>query len=232
VEGLRLNGVEADSLAYRVDWDGRVPRIVVELDRFDPLHRTLAMKRTHDRLAGQYDVFHFHFGSSFFGSGAPYGESGWLARFLARRDVPGLKARGKTVVFHFHGCEVRNRAHMLATHARAACTECRPFCAPDRQRALLADASRHADRVFFSTKDLAESVPGGIELPLAIETARWEEAARAHPLSSPGTRDGVRAPVVIAHAPTNRFIKGTSHVEAAFERLRSEFPLLELKLIE
>jgi len=231
-EGLRAHGVDADSLAYRVDWDGRVPRLVVELDRLDAVRRVLTMHRTLSRYEDAYDVFHFHFGSSFFGSGAPYGESGWLARFLARRDVPGLKARGKTVVFHFHGCEVRNRAHMLATHARAACTECRPFCAPDRQRALLADAAKHADRVFFSTRDLAESVPNGIELPLAIETARWEDAARAHPLPAPLTRDGVRGPVVIAHAPTNRFIKGTSHVEAAFERLRSEFPLLELKLIE
>ena len=231
-EGLRANGVTADSLAYRVDWDGRVPRIVVELDRLDPLRRVLAMERTRRRFEDAYDVFHFHFGSSFFGAGAPYGESGWLARLLARRDVPGLKARGKTVVFHFHGCEVRNRAYMLKAHALSACTECRPFCAPDRQRALLADASRHADRVFFSTKDLAESVPNGIELPLAIEAARWEEAARAHPLPSPETRDGVNGPVVLAHAPTNRWIKGTRHVEDAVERLRAEFPQLELRLIE
>jgi glycosyltransferase involved in cell wall biosynthesis len=231
-EGLRANGVAADSLAYRVDWDGRVPRIVVELDRLDPLSRFLAMRGTRRRLEDEYDVFHFHFGSSFFGSGAPYDKSGWLARLLARRDVPGLKGRGKTIVFHFHGCEVRNRAHMLEAHARAACTECQPFCAPDRQRALLADAAKYADRVFFSTKDLAESVPNGIELPLAIETARWEEAGRAHPLPAIAERDGVRGPVVIAHAPTNRWIKGTSHVEAAFERLQREFPQLELRLIE
>jgi len=231
-EGLRAHGVLADSLAYRVDWDGRVPRIVVDLDRLDPVSRVGAMLATRRRLESQYDVFHFHFGSSFFGSGAPYGGSGLLARLLARRDVPALKKAGKTVVYHFHGCEVRNRTHMLAHHARAACTECLPFCDPGRQKALLADASRHADRVFFSTRDLAESVPNGRELPLAIESARWEEAARAHPLPDPSRRDGVDGPVVIAHAPTSRWIKGTRHVEAAFERLRGEFPLLELRLIE
>ena len=231
-DGLRACGVEADSLAYRVDWDGRVPRLVVDLDRLDPVSRVRAMLETRGRFASRYDVFHFHFGSSFFGSGAPYGESGWLARFLARRDVPGLKARGKTVVFHFHGCEVRNRAHMLLAHARSTCTECRPFCAPDRQRRLLEDAARFAHRVFFSTRDLAESVPGGIELPLAIDAARWEEAARAHPLEALETRDGVRGPVVLAHAPTNRWIKGTRHVEDAYELLRKEFPQLELRMIE
>jgi glycosyltransferase involved in cell wall biosynthesis len=231
-DGLRAHGVTADSLAYRVDWDGRVPRIVVELDRLDPVRRLLAMERTRRCLADDYDVFHFHFGSSFFGSGAPYGGSGLLAKLLARRDVPGLKARGKTVVYHFHGCEVRNRAHMTARHARAACTECRPFCDPARQRKLLADAARDADRVFFSTRDLAESVPNGVLLPLAIDAARWEEAARAHPVADAATRDGVRGPVVIAHAPTNRWIKGTRHVEEAFARLKAEFPKLELNLVE
>jgi glycosyltransferase involved in cell wall biosynthesis len=231
-DGLRAHGAIADSLAYRVDWDGRRPRLVVELDRLDPLSRVFAMARTRRRLEDEYDVFHFHFGSSFFGSGAPYGGSGLLARLLARRDVAGLKARGKTVVFHFHGCEVRNRAHMMAQHERAACTECKPFCDPARQRKLLADAARDADRVFFSTKDLAESVPNGIALPLAIDAARWEEAARALPLPEASERDGVRGPVVIAHAPTNRWIKGTRHVEAAVERLRPEFPQLELRLIE
>jgi glycosyltransferase involved in cell wall biosynthesis len=231
-DGLRAAGAEADSLAYRVDWDGRRPRLIVDLDGFNPIRRTLEMFRTRSRLAPAYDVFHFHFGSSFFGSGAPYAGSGGLARLLARKDVPGLKARGKTVVFHFHGCEVRNRALMLARHERAACTECRPFCDPERQRILLADAARHADRVFFSTKDLAESVPNGIELPLAIDAARWEEAARAFPLPAEPWRDGVHGPVVIAHAPTNRWIKGTRHIEAAVETLQAEFPLLELRLID
>src|SRR5207247_8068646 len=45
-------------------------------------------------------------------------------------------------------------------------------------------------------------------------------------------RDGVRGPVVIAHAPTHRLIKGTRHVEAAVERLRAEFPRVELRMID
>jgi hypothetical protein len=147
-------------------------------------------------------------------------------------DVPLLKAMGKTVVFHFHGCEVRDRELMRSRHALAACTECDPFCDPPRQKKLLAFAARHADRVYYSTKDLAESVPGGVELPLAIEAERWEEAGRAAALPDPDRRDGVNGPVVVVHTQTTHpLIKGTRHVEAAMELLRREFPRLEYRLL-
>ena len=42
----------------------------------------------------------------------------------------------------------------------------------------------------------------------------------------------MRGPVVIAHAPTNRLIKGTHHVVAAVERLRQELPRVELRTID
>ena len=44
----------------------------------------------------RYDVFHFYFGNTLF----PY----------PYPDLPLLRALGKKIVFHFCGCEVRNRA--------------------------------------------------------------------------------------------------------------------------
>ena len=211
-------GCDARSFSYQVAWDGRVSDIVVDLGAHaNDLGKGVAMAGAFTRWAGFFDVFHLHFGTS----------------FLPRRlDLPLLRAMGKTVVFHFHGCEVRNRAHMLATHRLATCTECDPFCRPIHQRWLRDRTARHADHAFFSTLDLAESVPDAEHLPLAIETERWVEAAARHPLPDPERRDGVRGPVVIAHAPTNRLIKGTRHVEAAVERLKTEFPLVELRMID
>jgi glycosyltransferase involved in cell wall biosynthesis len=215
---LREWGCDARSLSYRVDWDGRVSDVVVDLDRQGGmLARGAAMLRTFARLGPKFDVFHFHFGTSF------------LPRLA---DVAPLKTMGKKIVFHFHGCEVRNRNHMLKNHRLATCTECDPFCRPRHQRWLLDRAARLADQVFYSTLDLAESVPGASHLPLAIESERWIEAGRAHPLPEPDHRDGVHGPVVVGHAPTNRLIKGTPHVLAAIETLKSEFPRLELRTIE
>jgi len=225
--GLNALGCEAHSLAYRVDWDGRRPDFIVELDSMrGPLARMSAMLGAFARWAPHFDLFHFHFGTSFFGS------TYHRASFPGLADVPALKAMGKRVVFHFHGCEVRNRERMLGAHRLATCTECDPFCIPENQRWLLTRATRLADRVFFSTLDLAESVPDGVHLPLAIDAARWEAASAAAPLPDRARRNGVDGPVVIAHAPTHRLIKGTRHVEAAVDLLRREFPRLELNLIE
>jgi len=215
---LREWGCDARALSYRVDWDARVSDLVVDLDRHSSaVAKGAAMLSTFARWARYFDVFHLHFGTS----------------FLPRQfDVPLLKRMGKVVVFHFHGCEVRNRAHMLTHHRLATCTECDPFCRPAHQRWLLERAARYADRVFYSTLDLAESVPNSSHLPLAIETARWEEAARLAPLPDFGRRDGVHGPVVVAHAPTNRLIKGTRHVVDAVGRLALELPRIELRMIE
>jgi hypothetical protein len=215
---LREQGCDARAFSYRVDWDGRVSDIVVDLDaRRGLARRGMAMAGAFARWSRRFDVFHLHFGTSF------------LPRLL---DVPWLRAQNRLVVFHFHGCEIRDRAHMLRTHALSTCTDCDPFCRPRHQRWLRDRARAWADRIFYSTLDLAESVPGGEHLPLAIETRRWTEAAALNPLPDFDRRDGVRGPVVVGHAPTNRLIKGTRHVYAAVEGLRREFPRLELRLIE
>jgi len=215
---LRTAGVEADAFAYKVAWDGRVPDVVVDLDaRSNLIAKGAAMAGAFAAHARHYDVFHFHFGTSF------------LPRQI---DLPLLKAMGKLIVFHFHGCEIRSRAHMLATHRYSTCTECDPFCRPPHQDWLRAQADRYADIIFYSTLDLAESVPGGVQLPLAIECDRWEQAGRDHPLPGADRRDGMHGPVVVAHAPTNRLIKGTRHIEAAVDALRGQLPRLELRMIE
>jgi hypothetical protein len=217
-QALRAVGCDARAFSYEIAWDGRRSDIVVDLSRHaNDLGRGLAMTGAFMRWGTWFDVFHLHFGTS----------------FLPRRlDVPLLKAIGKKVVFHFHGCEVRHRAHMLATHRLSTCTECDPFCRPDHQAKILAGAARLADLVLYSTLDLAESAPGAANLALAIDAARWEAAAFAHPLPDPARRDGVNGPVVIAHAPTNPLIKGTRHVVDAVERLRAEFPRVELRVID
>ena len=226
---LRALGVEADALGYRIDWDGRQPDLVVEIDR----HRTgagklMAMAGAFARWASHYDLFHFHFGTSFFYV-APREQP---QSIRGHWDLPLLKAMGKRIAFHFHGCEIRNREHMLAQHALATCTECDPFCRPWHQRWLREQAERYADLVFFSTLDLAESVPNGTHLPLAMDVARWSHAAEENPLFDPYRRDGVHGPVVIAHAPTNRLIKGTRHVEKAVATLKAEGLKVELRLID
>ncbi|MEO5989505.1 MAG: hypothetical protein ABIU54_12280 [Candidatus Eisenbacteria bacterium] len=203
---LRDIGVEAWSLATNPTF---AQYAVDEMQSFDdlgalPRYRGYAGNLL--RHAGKWDVFHFHFGRTLIPPHNP--------------DAPLYHLLGKKVVYHYHGCDVRNRAHMLATHARSTCTECNPFCLPKRQKRILSEAQHHADAELVSTPDLLESARNAQHLPVAA----WLGDYAMAPVRE--------APRLVLHAPTNRLIKGTRFVEAAFEQLRPRFPGVEFLTVE
>src|SRR5262249_17928867 len=134
--------------------------------------------------------------------------------------LPLYRALGKKLVFHYHGCDVRNRAHMLATHARATCTECDPFCIPKRQERILREARQHAHAELASTPDPLESVPRARQ----VHVAAWLPDYVPQPFRA--------TPKLVLHAPTNRLIKGTKYVAAAFAQLQPRYPGVEFRIVE
>jgi glycosyltransferase involved in cell wall biosynthesis len=158
------------------------------------------------RHAGRYDVYHFHFGRTLVPPHNP--------------DLPLYRRLGGRVVFHYHGCDVRNRAHMMAAHRYATCTECDPFCIPPRQRVILESARRHADAELVSTPDLLESAPRARHLPVAVDLDLY------------APRPARERPALVVHAPTNRLIKGTRYVEAAYDAIRDRHPGVRFVTVE
>jgi glycosyltransferase involved in cell wall biosynthesis len=203
---LRGLGVEAHSLAYNPGFPQYTPDEFRPYDGMAPLPRYLGYLKTTLAHAGRWDVYHFHFGRTLVPPHNP--------------DLPLYGALGASVVFHFHGCDVRNRAMMRAHHARATCTECDPFCVPARQKQVIAASRRHGDATLVSTPDLLESVTHARHLPVAA-------CLEDYPF-----RPASRAPVRVLHAPTNRLIKGTPYVERAYEALRPRFPGIEFRTVE
>lgn len=204
---LRGRGVEAHSLAYNPGFPQYRPDEFQPYDTMPVVPRYLGYLSSLLRHAGRYDVYHFHFGRTLIPPHNP--------------DLPLYHALGGRVVFHHHGCDIRDRGRMLAAHPRsAACAECDPFCIPARQRKNLAAAGRHADAELVSTPDLLESAPRATHLPVAADLADYP------------MRPFRRAPRRVVHAPTNRLIKGTRYVEAAYERLRPRFPGVEFLTLE
>lgn len=204
--GLRAIGVEAHSLAYNPGFPQYQPDEMRPYDAEPLVKRYAGYLKSLVRHAGRYDVYHFHFGRTLV---PPH-----------NFDLPLYKALGKRVVFHYHGCDVRDRYHMWATHARAACTECAPFCNPPRQKAILASAERWVDAELVSTPDLLESATRATHFPVAADLSLYPVA----PPSGP--------PRLVLHAPTNRLIKGTRHVERAYEGVRKYFPGVEFLTVE
>jgi len=203
---LRGLGVEARSLAYNSGFPQYASDEMRPYDAMPPLRRYAGYLASAARHLGRWDVYHFHFGRTLVPPHNP--------------DLPLVKAMGGRVVFHYHGCDIRNRAHMLATHARATCTECDPFCIPARQQRVLASARRFADAQLVSTPDLLESVPEAEHVPVAAELSDY-------PCAPPRG-----APRLVVHAPTNRLIKGTRYVEQAFEALEPRFPDVRFVIAE
>lgn len=203
---LRGLGVEARSLAYNPGFPQYRSDEMRPYDAMPPLRRYAGYLASAARHLGRWDVYHFHFGRTLVPPHNP--------------DLPLVKSLGGRVVFHYHGCDIRDRARMLATHARATCTECDPFCHPARQKRILASARRWADAELVSTPDLLESAPAAQHLPVAAELSDY-------PCVPPRG-----APKLVVHAPTNRLIKGTRYVERAFEALRPRFPAVRFVIAE
>ena len=203
---LRDLGVEAWSLATNPTFAQYRPDEHPPLDTLTPIPRYLGYAGLVARHLGRHDVFHFHFGRTLI---PPHN---W--------DLPLHRGLGKKVLFHYHGCDVRNRAHMLATHTHSTCSECDPFCIPSRQKRILASAASFADAEVVSTPDLLESATRASHLPVAIDLADY-------PCAPP-----MREPRLVVHAPTNRLIKGTRYVEQAFAELQPRFPNVRFEVVE
>jgi glycosyltransferase involved in cell wall biosynthesis len=158
------------------------------------------------RAIERYDVFHFNFGQTLM-----------QVRQLGRvaDELPLLRRLGKTVIVTFQGCDVRPFANC---HCR------NPVCAAQTgYRQPAADrAQRYADRVLYLNPDLGRWLPGGRFVPYASFDPRSVEPV------PPAERDEL----VVLHAPTDRAVKGSRHVEEAVATLRAEGVPVRLELVE
>lgn len=158
------------------------------------------------RALREYDVFHFNFGLTFLGV---------RQLGLVLDELALVKRAGKTVLMTYQGCDVRPKASCPCRHPE--CFAGDRYRRPAAQRAL-----RHADRVFFLNPDLRHWLPGATFVPYASVDPR-----RIQPEPLPD-----RDELVVAHAPSDRQVKGTRHVEEALAELQREGLPARLDLIE
>ena len=130
----------------------------------------------------------------------------------ASADIETMLGKGINVSLLFHGSDIR----LPSRHAKRE--RWSPFTPGDELTDRLEpQARRHAELVeslqlpvFVSTVDLLDDVPNAQWLPVAIDPAPWQQAAR--PLFS-GEKP------VVAHVPSNAKLKGTEEIDAVLTRL-------------
>jgi glycosyltransferase involved in cell wall biosynthesis len=117
-------------------------------------------------------------------------------------ELAWLSRRGKTILFTYQGSDIRGGGGVREKAAH---------------RAL-----RYGDRVFYQNPDLRQWLPRASFLPYAAV-----DPAAIGPESLPEGEE-----LIVAHAPTDRVIKGTQHVIDAVDALRDEGVAIRLDLVE
>jgi glycosyltransferase involved in cell wall biosynthesis len=117
-------------------------------------------------------------------------------------ELAWLSRRRKTILFTYQGSDIRGGGGVREKAAH---------------RAL-----RYGDRVFYQNPDLRQWLPHASFLPYAAV-----DPAAIRPESLPGGEE-----LIVAHAPTDRVIKGTQHVIDAVDALRDEGVAIRLDLVE
>jgi glycosyltransferase involved in cell wall biosynthesis len=202
-------GFEADSIEYIAHSYGFGADRTLNLKRTDsPLKQLAAVGGFTLEAVRHYDIFHFYFGNTLFPYPFP--------------DLYLLRALGKQIVFHFCGCDIRNRAVTLRKYSLSGCTECVSLVCLDKHYPPLPKGSL----TLVSTPDIMEFAPGAALVPGPVDLEHWTPRA---PRTEPPSADH---PVRILHAPSDREIKGTSHLLDAVERLKAAGYPVELMLLE
>ena len=132
------------------------------------------------------------------------------------RDLASLAAHGKGIVVTFQGDDVRPSAGHPADVVVDRGQD-------ERKRSLVRLFDRHAHAMYAVNPDLLRHLPA---------RASFLPYANVDPQRVVFSSIGDHAGIIIAHAPTNRHVKGTADVVMAVHALQSEGHRVELDLIE
>lgn len=130
-------------------------------------------------------------------------------------EISLLTARGVRGALMFHGSDIRSPSVHAAENAWS------PFVdSTGPTRALADSAAKNAElaaasglSTFVSTPDLLRWLPGATWCPVVVDVDRWASAEVERTRAS--------RPVV-AHAPSERWLKGTNLIEPMLRRLSDE----------
>lgn len=207
---LRKCGIKADAVVFQKPYMYDFP-----YEKYYPIQRNklsgfLKSIPITLKLIFQYDIFFFIFGQSF---------------FPRNLDIYLLKLLRKKVVVFFCGCDIRCREEVLkGNRTFSICQECENICDTKAKRKLANFWEKYADLIFSDPEQSQLLKKAYHHTILCLDLDYWR------PFQSNITRESNR--ILIAHAPTDRKLKGTKYIIEAINRLQNERYSIELVLLE
>ena len=160
-------------------------------------------------VMGRYDVIHYHF-----------------ATLLTNNELELalLKRMGKVIVFHFRGCDLRQRSVNNKTNPELnCCQECdypEGSCENRVQSFRISLAKKYADLLFVTTPDLLDFLPEAEQMPFiapyGIDLGKVE--------ATPKNKGVFR----VVTSSNHDSVDGTEYIRKAVKRLQEEGRAIEL----
>ncbi|SDY16728.1 Glycosyltransferase involved in cell wall bisynthesis [Evansella caseinilytica] len=207
-KALRSLGAEATSCSFSsADPYSYLADVRLRLNEYPAEQRKILLQTYFKKAAATYDVFHYHFGKTFFSDAS---------------DLKILKESGKKLIVHHRGSEVRKlsvaRKNNPYVKVKTKWTE-------EKIAKQLKRLSTYVDYAIVCDHELKPYIEPYYKkiyvVPRVIDRNKYI-SAYPQPVGNP----------VVVHAPTHNEIKGTAHVLAAVERLKKEGWTFQFKLIE
>jgi glycosyltransferase involved in cell wall biosynthesis len=208
---LRDIGVDATSCHFRERSILQQPDQCLHLERLSGAERKKQREEFLAEAIEQYDVFHFHFGETF---------------FKDRSDLAILKNHGKKLVVQHRGSDVR----MFSVASSFG----NPFVRVKGGR------RREENKIRHKLEELSEYIDHAVVADYELYPYIEKYYKYVHVLRQFITLDKFipvypskdsESPLII-HAPTNPYLKGTEYVLEAVERLRRNNIQFDFQLVE
>lgn len=209
---LRDQGIQSEFFALNTDL---VDKLILGYDyhipyHIDPFKRRLLEVYYLWKILAKYDVIHFHF-NTFLSL-----DNGW--------ELPYLKKMGKVLVFHFRGCDLRQKSINVAKNPELNCCQGCDYpegsCDTEYQQARLAKARKYGDLFFVTTPDLLDFFPKAEHIPFIAPYGIDLESIPASP-----RKNGVFRIVTSSNHPG---VDGVPSLREAVSKLQMEGSAVEL----
>ncbi|WP_229683123.1 glycosyltransferase family 4 protein [Virgibacillus oceani] len=207
-KALRLKGVEATSCHFDEHPFKFKPDICLRLNTLPVQEKEAKRKEFLQESIKQYDIFHFHFGDTFFPD---------------KKDLEILKQAGKKMIVHHHGSDIRipSVARKNNPYVRT-----KPEWTDEKINHNVSILSKYMDHAIVQDYELEGYISNSYKyvhvIPHTIDVQQFNPQFSQTKNNSP----------LIVHAPSSRYIKGTEFILNAVQELKRSGLAFRFKLIE